>query len=144
MFNGNLSATKLHEFVTIKILTSYEIHIITNYLHINCGEYGKKILNPPQSAWHTAILWQSMLTWLNAIDEIRVLTFDIHLIYSEYGFKHNLHQINKLVCLHLAYCLWNSDVLELDMQLIGNQNSLRTCARPNWRYSCINARNTAF
>jgi len=25
-------------------LTSYEIHIITNYLHINCGEYGKRDL----------------------------------------------------------------------------------------------------
>jgi len=50
MFNGNLSATKLHEFVTIKILTSKKILITTNYLHLNCGEYGMKSFNPPQSA----------------------------------------------------------------------------------------------
>jgi len=37
------------------LLTSNEIHIITNYLHLNCGEYGKKRFNPPQSALHTAI-----------------------------------------------------------------------------------------
>jgi hypothetical protein len=32
-----------------RLLTSYEIHIVTNYLHLNCGEYGKKRFNPPQS-----------------------------------------------------------------------------------------------
>jgi len=27
-----------------RLLTSYEIHIITNYLNLNCGEYGKEII----------------------------------------------------------------------------------------------------
>jgi len=33
----NQTALKI---VTIKSLASDEIHIITNYLHINCAEYG--------------------------------------------------------------------------------------------------------
>jgi len=45
------------------------------------------------SVWQTTILWKSLLTWLTASDEIRVLSFDIHFISSEYGFKHNLSQI---------------------------------------------------
>jgi hypothetical protein len=49
------------------------------------------------SVWHTTILWQSLLTWLTASDESRVLSFDIHLTSSEYGFKHNLSQIMKFV-----------------------------------------------
>jgi hypothetical protein len=63
------------------------------------------------SAWLTAILWQSLLTWLTESDKIRVLAFDIHLICSEYGFKHNLRQIKKFVCLRLTYCL---SVLNMD------------------------------
>jgi len=35
--------------------------------------------------WHTIILWQSLLTWHTASDEIRVLSFDIQLTSSEYG-----------------------------------------------------------
>jgi len=42
---------------------------------------------------------------ITAIDEICVLAFDIHLICSEYGLKHNLRQNKKLVCLRLSYCL---------------------------------------
>jgi len=58
--------------------------------------------------WHTTILWQSLLTWLTAIDEIRVLSFDIHLTFSEYGFKHNLRQIKKFVRFVLlpVYLYW--------------------------------------
>jgi len=37
-------------FLGSRLLTSNEIHIITNYLHLNCGEYRKKRFNPPQSA----------------------------------------------------------------------------------------------
>ena len=41
----NQTALKI---VTIKSLASDEIHIITNYLHINCAEYGlHKWFNPP-------------------------------------------------------------------------------------------------
>jgi len=50
------------------------------------------------SCWHTTILWRSLLTWLTESDEIRVLSFDIHLTSSEYVFKHNLSQIKKFVC----------------------------------------------
>jgi len=33
-----------------KLLTSDEVHIITNYLHLNCAEYGlQKRFNPLQS-----------------------------------------------------------------------------------------------
>jgi len=63
------------------------------------------------NAWHTAILWKSLLTWLTASDEIRVWAFDIHLICSEYRFKYNLRQIKYFVCLILAYCL---SVLNMD------------------------------
>jgi hypothetical protein len=61
-------------------------------------------------AWHTAILWQSLLTWLTASDEIRVFTFDIHFICSEYGIKHNLQKM-KFLYLRLAFFLlvWNID-----------------------------------
>jgi len=55
------------------------------------------------SAWHTVILEQSLLTWLTANDEIRVLAFDIHLICSDNGFKHNMRQIKEFVCLRLSY-----------------------------------------
>jgi len=86
-----------------RLLTIDEIHIIANYLHLNCAEYGlQKWFKPPQrvrvNLWHTTILWQSLLTWLTASDVIRVLSFDIHLSSSEYGFKHNLGQIKKFVC----------------------------------------------
>jgi len=57
------------------------------------------------SVWHMTILWQSLLTWLTASDEIRVLSFDIHLNSSEYGFKHKLSQIKKFGVFCLAYCL---------------------------------------
>jgi len=57
------------------------------------------------SVWHTTILWQSLLTWLTASDEIRVFSFDIHLTSSEYGIKHNLSQIKKLGVFRLTYCL---------------------------------------
>jgi len=49
-----------------KLMTSNEIRIITNYLHLYCGEYGKKRFNPLQSAWHTAIQWNSLLSWQSA------------------------------------------------------------------------------
>jgi len=62
-------------------------------------------------AWYKVILWQSLLKWLTGRDEILVLAFDIHLICSEYGFKHNMRQIKKIVCLRLAYCL---SVLNMD------------------------------
>jgi len=67
------------------------------------------------SVCHTSILWQSLLTWLTASDEIRVLSFDIQLSISEYWFKHNLSQIKKLSVFRLTYCLtvlnmnWNHD-----------------------------------
>jgi len=57
------------------------------------------------SAWNTSNLWQSLITWLTASDEILELAFDTHIISSEYGLKHNLRQIKKFVCLRLAYCL---------------------------------------
>jgi len=60
----------------------------------------KRLTDYVLGAWHTAILWQR----LTASDEIRVFTFDIHLIWSEYGFKHNLRKM-KFVCLRLAFCL---------------------------------------
>jgi len=63
------------------------------------------------STWHTAILWQSLLTCLTGSNEIRVLVFDIHLICSEYGFKHNLRQIKEFVCSRFAYSL---SVLNMD------------------------------
>jgi len=52
---------------------------------------------------------KNLLTWQTAGYEIRVLTFHIHLISSEYGFKHNLHQVKELVYLRLAYCLWTGN-----------------------------------
>ena len=51
-------------------------------------------------AWNTAIQWQR----LTASDEFSVFTFDIYLICSEYGFKHNLRKM-KYVCLRLAFWL---------------------------------------
>jgi len=63
------------------------------------------------NVWHTTILWQSLLTWLNASDEIRVLSFVIHLTSSEIGFKLNLSQNKKLGVFRLAYCL---SVLNMD------------------------------
>jgi len=93
-----------------RLLTSYEIHIITNYLHINSGEYGKKHLFQIKSAWPKAIHWNSLLTWETVRDEIHVLTIDIHLICSEYGFKHNLHK--KSICIFTLGLLsmdWKSD-----------------------------------
>jgi len=122
-----------------RLFTSYEIHIITNYLHLNCREYGKKHLIQIKSAWPNAIHWNSLLTWETVRDEIRVLTIDIHLICSEYGFKHNLHKERNLyiyawLTFHgLETRFENSDeliALQLEMQLIGNQKSLRTCVRP--------------
>jgi len=93
-------------------------------------------------ACHTANQWKSLLKWLTACDEIRVFTFDIHLICSENGFIHNLRK-TKFVCLRLAYCLsvcnmdrkWfanriETNFLELDMQLTGIQITLSTCVRP--------------
>ena len=90
------------------------------------------------SLWYTTILWQSLLTWLTASDEIRVLSFDIHLTSSEYGFKHNLSPIKKFVfsfgllsiCIEHGLESWlaNGDeiiVLQLDMQLIVKQNKIR-------------------
>ena len=47
-------------------------------------------------AWHTANLFQSLLIWLTATDEIRVLAFDIHLICSEYVLKHDAP--NQEIC----------------------------------------------
>jgi len=67
------------------------------------------------SVWHTTILWQTLLTWLSASDEVRVLASDIHLTSSEYGFKHNLNQIKELGVIRLDFCLsvlnmdWNHD-----------------------------------
>ena len=64
--------------------------------------------------WHTTILWQSLLTWITASEEILVLSFDIHFTSSEYVFNHNLRQIKEFV-FRLAYCLsvlnmdWNHD-----------------------------------
>jgi len=66
------------------------------------------------SLWHTTNLKQTLLSWLTTSDEIRVLTFDLHLTSSEDGFKHYLSQIKKFV-FRLAYCLsvlnmdWNHD-----------------------------------
>jgi len=48
-----------------RILTSNEIHIITNYLCFKCDVYGKHRFNPPRSAWHKAIHWKSLLAWKN-------------------------------------------------------------------------------
>jgi len=95
------------------------------------------------SAWHPAILLQSLLTWATASDEIPVLAFDIHMTISKFGFKHNLRLIKKFVFLSLSSCLsvrnidwkhdsrniWNN-CLGIDMQLIGNKNSPRTRDRP--------------
>jgi len=58
------------------------------------------------SVWHTTIQWQSLLSWLTTSDEIRVLSFDIHLTSSEYGFKLNLSQIKELGLFRLAYYLY--------------------------------------
>jgi len=85
--------------------------MFTNYLHINCAEYGlnNDLIHLKQyvlSAWHTAILLQSLLTWFSACNEIRVLAFYIHMICSETGFKHNLRLITYFVCLRLAYYLY--------------------------------------
>jgi len=58
-------------------------------------------------SWCTDNLWPRLLTWLTAYDEIRVLAFDIQLICSEYGLKHNLGQIKRFVftlCL-LSICI---------------------------------------
>jgi len=49
--NDSLSTIKLHRKLSrSKLLTSDEVHIITNYLHLNCTEYGlQKRFNPLQS-----------------------------------------------------------------------------------------------
>jgi len=83
--------------------TSYEIHIITKYLHLNCSEYGKIHLIQIKNAWPKAIQWKTLLTCQTVSDVIRALKFEIHLICSEYGFIHNLHQKNEFVCLRLAW-----------------------------------------
>ena len=93
-------------------------------------------------AWHKAILWQSLLTWLNASDEIRVCTFDMRLICSEYGFNITCEEIN--LCVYdwfsvYQFRIWtemwlaNRDeiiFLQLDMQLTGIQITLSTWVRP--------------
>ena len=88
------------------------------------------------------ILWHSLLKWLTAGDEIRVFAFDIHFICSRYGFKHNLRQIMKfvftigLLSINIYMTVkWLANrfeviVLELDMKLTGNHNSLSTWVRP--------------
>jgi len=91
------------------LFTSYEIQIITNYMHLNCSEYGNKHLIQIKSAWPKAIHWKSLLSWQTVSYVIRVLTIDIHLICSEYGFKHNLHQKKEFVYLHLAYRQWTGN-----------------------------------
>jgi len=80
-------------------------------------------------AWHTIILWQSLLIWLTASDEIRV--FDIQLICPECGFKRNLRQINKFVCLRLAYCLSVSNMdckhdSQMEVSLSCNSSLIKT------------------
>jgi len=95
------------------------------------------------SVWHTTILWQSLLTWLTASDEIRVISFDIHSTSSVYGFKHNMSKIKKFVCFVwlTVYLYWTWTgimtrewgeiiVSNLEMQLIFNQNRIRTWFRP--------------
>jgi len=56
-----------------RILTIYEFHMITIYLHLNCGKYGKKSFNPPQSTWHIAIQWKSLTNcmWCNSCIDFR-------------------------------------------------------------------------
>jgi len=60
-------------------------------------------------------LRQSLITWLTASDEIRVLPFDIELICSEYGFKHNMRQMKELVCFAwltvYLYWIWNGIII---------------------------------
>jgi len=34
------------------------------------------------SVWHTTILWQSLLTWITASDEIRVLSLDTSYLFG--------------------------------------------------------------
>ena len=50
LLSGNLSKTKPHRKLSgSRLLTSVEIHIITNYLHLGCAEYGlQKLFNPLQ------------------------------------------------------------------------------------------------
>ena len=146
----------------------YVIHIITNYLHLNSAEYGlQKWFIPSQrmhvlSAWHT--LWQSLLThckWWNSCigirhtsyliwiwvetqlapnQEICEFTLGLLSICIEYGLDTTLaKRCNN--CLRAVRDVRDVIiVLELDMQLIGNQNSLRTWVRPT---EDVNARNTA-
>jgi len=49
LINGNLSTTKLlRKLSESRLLKSDEIHIITEYLHLICAEYGlQKWFNPP-------------------------------------------------------------------------------------------------
>jgi len=95
------------------------------------------------SLWYTTILWQILLTWLTASDEVRVLLFDIHLTSSEYGFKHTFSQMKKFVCFVwlTVYPYWTgtgimarkgrwNNFLQLDMQVIVNQRRIRTWFRP--------------
>ena len=51
MANGSLSTITLHRKMSgSRLLTSEEVHIIANYLQLNCAEYGlQKRFNPLQS-----------------------------------------------------------------------------------------------
>ena len=103
----NQNALKI---VRIKTLASDEIRIITNKLHSKYAEYRLRTwFNPSQSscfgAWHSAYLLQSLLTWLIAREQIRVLVFDIYFINSDYAFKDNLGQINIYMYLRFAHWL---------------------------------------
>jgi len=118
-------------------MTSDEFRIIANNLHLSCAEYGLQTwFNSPikvRVTRFTYILWQSLLTWLTASDEIRVLAIVIQLIRSEYGFKHNLPQIKKFVCLRLAYSLSVLNMeckhdSQIEMSLSCNSSLIKTAS----------------
>ena len=145
----NLSTSTLHWIYSgSRLLTSDTIHIIANYLHFNVLNMGYKndlihLKEDVLSLWYTTILWQSLLTWLTASDEIRVLLFDIHLTSWDMTLNITWAKLRNLcvsfgllsICIEHGLESWleNGDeiiVLQLDMQLIFNQNRIRTWFRP--------------
>ena len=137
----------MHRKLSVSILlTSDEIHLIANDLHLNCAEYGlQKWFNPPQrvrvkrftyshsvtKTYHDSLQVMKFVYW-HSTNILSVLNIGLNITCAK---SRNLCVYAWLtICIEYGLETWlaNRDeiiVLELVMQLIGNQNSLRTWFR---------------
>jgi len=117
LFNDiQFTTNMLRKLSGLRLLTSDKIDKMTNYLHLNCVEYGlQKWFNPPHRLRVKRLTYSHSVTkpvnmtrykWWNSCIGI--------FISSEYGFKHNLHQINKFVCLK---CIWSLQCIWIEFGL---------------------------